>query len=148
MFQVSPGKGIKRIEFWGTWRTSNKSAASNPPPGTCTTELITHCNRKMCWSTVMHEPHILVCISRYSLKQLRKKSKICIRATLLRSSKSPHLLGHPLVRFIVLLKAIIIGIFTDKTGLTTPCSMVLCRVPASYYHSSEFVSQIRQHPVY
>ncbi|GBM49338.1 hypothetical protein AVEN_148667-1 [Araneus ventricosus] len=70
-FSVAPEEEIQGIEVRGKWKTSNRSAESNPPPGICNIEMVTHRSRKICWCTIMHELHVLAHSGRYSLQQIR-----------------------------------------------------------------------------
>lgn len=58
--------------MWGAWSPSNGSFASNPPPGICSIQVVTHRNSKMCWWTwtIMHELHVLSQSGRYSRHQI------------------------------------------------------------------------------
>ncbi|GFX30092.1 uncharacterized protein TNCV_2618031 [Trichonephila clavipes] len=59
-FLVAPEEEIQGIEVRGAWKPSDRTTVSNPSPGICSMEVVTHHNRKMCWCTIMYELQVLV----------------------------------------------------------------------------------------
>ncbi|GFY31138.1 hypothetical protein TNCV_4360451 [Trichonephila clavipes] len=69
-FQVTPEDEIRGIQVQGARRPNNRSATSHPPPGTCSMEAATPFPiEKICWCTIVQDPHVLV---RHSLHQREK----------------------------------------------------------------------------
>ncbi|GFW05904.1 hypothetical protein TNCV_603761 [Trichonephila clavipes] len=92
-FQVALEEEIQRIESWGAWIPINKSVTSNPPSKICSMEVGIHRNGKMCWDTIIHEPHALVCSGCYSLHSW-ESAYVQVFSTLPRYFKSPHTFGY------------------------------------------------------
>ncbi|GFY10472.1 hypothetical protein TNCV_2565001 [Trichonephila clavipes] len=69
---VAPEVEIPGIEVQGVWSPSNRSHTSNPSPETCSVQVITNSNRKICCCTTVHKPQVLERSVRYFWQQLRK----------------------------------------------------------------------------
>ncbi|GFV57975.1 hypothetical protein TNCV_2572711 [Trichonephila clavipes] len=57
---------IQWVEIWRAGRPTSRSTMSNITPEICSVGLVTHCNRKKCWCTIVYEPYVLVHSDRYS----------------------------------------------------------------------------------
>ncbi|GFV49438.1 probable RNA-directed DNA polymerase from transposon X-element [Trichonephila clavipes] len=66
--KVASEEEIKGIEVREAWKPSNKSSTSNLLYGICIMKVATHGNWKMCWCTMVHEPHVLVRSGQSSLQ--------------------------------------------------------------------------------
>ncbi|GFW55077.1 hypothetical protein TNCV_2786921 [Trichonephila clavipes] len=79
-------------------RPSNRPTTSNPPPGICNMDVVTHRNRKICWSNILinHSFRCAVVSTPYSnSKRNGKFAYVQTPAALPRHSESSHSFRHP-----------------------------------------------------
>lgn len=55
-----PKEKVQGMEIRRMWRSSNGSSMSNPPSWICDIDLFTHLSWKICWDSIMREPHSLL----------------------------------------------------------------------------------------
>ncbi|GFW34813.1 hypothetical protein TNCV_698011 [Trichonephila clavipes] len=85
---IQPGNDRRKYNRRSLWELGpgnveakrNKSTASNPPPRICIMKVGSHRNRKLCWRTIIHGPHVLVRSGWSYMQYLKEKWENFVRA--------------------------------------------------------------------
>ncbi|GFW48455.1 hypothetical protein TNCV_1110141 [Trichonephila clavipes] len=107
-------KKSKRFRSGGVGSPGSRFAASNHL-SVYVAWMVTYRSRKMCWCTIVFEPHVLVLTDQCFLQKLREMGNMhtCRFLQHLHGALNHHIrLASSLVRLIVLPRATIIAIFT------------------------------------